>query len=303
MMKVADMDSFLSKFSLQTFLRQFFCGVVFFCPFLLYTPKYANAFLGGEEVSIKISQDCFSFCTQYGAWETGKLVFIGIVSCIIGTIIYHVEKNLYSYFIQASFEVAHVKTNNGKISGKVAFYFFIMTFILFLILLGAQSIMLFILALLVFVFWGTSLSNGFSRVVSRTQQSWIIENNKAIESKIAVSKVIDGKVIEGKVIEGKKIEETKKEEELDSLKMAKAIAEKVSTWSDFIHCVQSCCFAWLAGSCFVKCFIFSDADISFGNSIAVVLLFLELIFDWHRYQHVIAMTAGSFSQPEFTNTK
>lgn len=302
-MQIADMDSFLSKFSLQTFLRQFFCGVVFFCPFLLYTPKYANTFLGGEEVSIKISQDCFSFCTQYGPWDTGKIVFIGIVACIIGTIIYHVEKNLYSYFIQASFEVAHVKTINGKISGDVAVYFVIVALILFVTFLWANAIMLFILALLVYIFFGTSLSNGFSRVVSRTQQSWIIENNKAIESKIVESKIIEDKTIEHKTIEYKKIEETKKEEELDSLKMAKAIAEKVSTWSDFIHCVQSCCFAWLAGSCFVKYFILTDADISFGNCVAVVLLLLELIFDWHRYQHVIAMTAGSFSQPEFTNTK
>ena len=298
MTKVADMDSFLSKFSLQTFLRQFFCGVVFFCPFLLYTPKYANAFLGGEEVSIKISQDCFSFCTQYGPWDTGKIVFIGIIACIIGTIIYHVEKNLYSYLMQALFEVANVKTNNGKISGKVAFYFFIVALILFVTFLWANAIMLFILALLVFIFWGTSLSNGFSRVVSRTQQSWIIENNKAIESKI-----VESKIVEGKTIEYKKIEETKKEEELDSLKMAKTISEKVSTWSDFIHCVQSCCFAWLAGSCFVEYFIHADADITLGNSIAVALLLLELIFDWHRYQHVIAMTDGSFSQPDFTHTK
>ena len=272
------MDSIFSKFSLQTFLRQFFCGVVFFCPFLLYAFDWCNVYLGENELSVAASKDGFTFSLQYGTWATGKLMVVGIIACIIGTVIYHLEKNLYSYLIQALLEVAHTKTINGKASGVIAFCFFIVALILLVTFVWAKSFTLFVLVLLLFIFIGASLSNGFSLVISRTQKSWIIEGCKTVKNKAD--------------------DEAPKEDDGSSYKMAHSIADKVATWSDFIHCVQSCCFAWIAGSCFVKHVLKTNIDITYGNSIAVSLLLLELIFDCHRYQHVIDMTEDSFSKPD-----
>ena len=77
------MNEFLSKFSLQNFLRQFFCGVVFFLPLYLF-------------VLWKVHE----FFFQSGICCKKQLICIGALACVIGTLIYHLEKNLYSYVIQ-----------------------------------------------------------------------------------------------------------------------------------------------------------------------------------------------------------
>lgn len=283
------MDSLFSKFSLQTFLRQFFCGVVFFCPFLLYALDWCNVYLCEHEFSVEVSKESLSFSMQYGTWDTGKIVFIGIVACVIGTIIYHVEKNLYSYSVQCVFELYASKKNNFLWASPI-----IASLLLTLALSPLVSVFADFSPICCFICYSFScflvlcviccaFETYFHKVIERTQKVWIIEDEQTVNTSVSEYRLKDGVI--------------------PMMLMAHAVSKKLSTWSDFIHCVQSCCFAWVAGSCFVKYFIHSDADITLGNSIAVALLFLELIFDWHRYQHVIAMTDGSFSQPEFANTK
>lgn len=66
-----------------------------------------------------------------------------------------------------------------------------------------------------------------------------------------------------------------------------AASEKLATWSDFIHCVQSCCFAWIFGS-FFACYITGIIVCGFyqGLTIAFILLAAEMIIDMHRYKFV-----------------
>ena len=79
------MNDFLGKFSLSLILRQLFCGIVFFVPCI---------------------QTCFSGCftiDKVSEFSTDILLPVAIASLIIGTVIYHVEKNTYSYIVQGLF--------------------------------------------------------------------------------------------------------------------------------------------------------------------------------------------------------
>ena len=262
---------------------------MFFCPFLLYASHWCNVHLGDPEFSVAVSRDSFTFSLHYGSWETGKLIVVCIVSCIIGTIIYHLEKNIYSYSVQCMFEL---------FSSVIDKFSWVSPIIISLLLTLAFSPLVSVIAgfstvgiLICYIFSvyitlcviSIVFSDNYKKVCTRTQKTWIIEDEQCVKISVTEHHLTDVAI--------------------SRLLMAHAISKKVSTWSDFIHCVQSCCFAWIVGSCLVKRFISADADITLGNSIAIALLFLELIFDWHRYQHVIAMTDGSFSQPEFKHTK
>lgn len=198
------MDTLLNKFSLQHFFRQFFCGVVFFAPMWIFSRGRCNCF------------DCF-LCGQ--GWQISQLVILGVLACVVGTIIYHLEKNLWSYLIQ-------------------------------------------------FVFEKLKLGN----LLDRTEKCWLIEAR------------------------------AKKQVDKNSLyAYQEAIADKVSTWSDFIHCTQSCCFAWILGSSVYQLWIEGEGNTPYiGNSyfIALAILILEVCIDAHRYQHVIRMTAGEKSIDE-----
>ena len=79
------MDSFLQKFSLQNLLRQFFCGVVFFVPLYLFAREKMPA-------------------TDLLKWESGVFFLFSSVALAVGTIIYHLEKNLYSYPLMYMYE-------------------------------------------------------------------------------------------------------------------------------------------------------------------------------------------------------
>lgn len=52
----------------------------------------------------------------------------------------------------------------------------------------------------------------------------------------------------------------------------------------------TCCFNRLLCQC-QECF--DDRLMSYSVVIALCILVLELVFDWHRYQHVIKMTEMS----------
>lgn len=244
------MDQFLSKLNLQNLLRQFCCGIVFFVPLYLFVPCKINAVWKRAEL------------------EEHSLICVAALAFIIGTVIYHLEKNLYSYAIQSIF-----KKQYGVRSAK---YLLSILYLLCLVALpcsywifneslhniilciGIIALIVAIVAIII-VFWDSK------DLTTSTQTQWEIESHST------------------------------KYTERDW-----AIADKVAVWSDFIHCVQSSCFAWIAGalvaahySCFGKgrCICCASKDtVAYSVGLAVCLLLIELGIDWHRYRHVLYLT-------------
>lgn len=257
------MEPLFQNFSLQNLLRQFFCGVVFFVPLWLF----------GE---VHKYETCPCSLFDITQWGTGTFFLFASLASIIGTIIYHIEKNLYSYSVQTVFELLDSWETKPLVVTPIAAAlifsialtpFFFETTGMWVIV--AWFVFCFILTTMAWLF-----TNAFRRVIKRTEMCWLLEERAMNESM------------------------------LNNIKMY-AIAKRISSWSDFIHCTQSCCFSWLFGCALCK-FRLSFSDCSFYpyyfdasnmeqmmvKSIGVVLciLVLELIFDWHRYIHVIRMT-------------
>ena len=261
------MDQFLAKLNLQNLLRQFCCGVVFFVPLFLFVPCEFNRIL--EDARL----------------EDNRLICVAVLSFIIGTIIYHLEKNLYSYIIQACFECCA-----RYLLYFVAVAFFIGTVGLFLIgynwaiLIGVLLVMLIIACLAAILL--PLCSKDFEAKLGDSQT-----NNKA-----------PGEVVNDLIKRTELSWGIEDKAEGVTLKQH-AIAEKVSVWSDFIHCVQSSCFAWILGTviafflhpcCICVCNGFSCIYIQrMCNSvvIAIFILLVEIGIDAHRYIHVKRMTS------------
>lgn len=112
----------------------------------------------------------------------------------------------------------------------------------------------------------------FRKVVERTQKIWIIEIGTA---------VLPEKDAKGD------LKYTPSDRN--------AIAQKLATWSDFIHCTQSCCFAWIVGCALADglCAACEEPSVL----IAILILILEFLFDWHRYQHVLDITKPQAPSP------
>ena len=303
------MDKFLGAFSLQNFLRQFFCGVVFFVPFFLYGQTPLAAWL-------ESGQDNPDWCAP-------KVAALGVLACIVGTIIYHFEKNLYSYGIQSVFEwmlkckiikcgaicllvvvcivclaLCTVESNNKSymivVSSNANFQLSLYSFknaivkfsipvivaprenILFTCSLCKLKIVLAIIAAVIVLsvyFIGLTIRKSLHL---RTRQLWVAEG---ISSSKANNDLIQTYL---------KNYDTR--DENIPLSTIPLIAQRIAKWSDFIHCVQSCCFAWMSG-----CLLVMQCGVSFDKMyaslmFAVALLILEIFFDWHRYQHVLAIT-------------
>lgn len=297
------MDKLLDKFSLQTFLRQFFCGVVFFVPIWLF----------GKESLGELS--------NIQNWEAGTFgLFIALAS-IIGTIIYHLEKNLWSYPMQwlhrkekplASFIYIGWLIVDVAIVCLLPYPLFVMGLIL------VTFVVIVVIVVIVGVIASGSvracldtLSRDFRMVLEDTWKCWCLEDSFYGDCKKA------------------------NENQDEKFARSVAIAGKVATWSDFIHCVQSCCFAWILGSCLVLvleehcttkidwapcemcgdvctivqtktesalmckevglCSIIQQSEIAerldfrVGMGIAIFVLALEFLIDRHRYFHVKEM--------------
>lgn len=264
------MDQLLSKLNLQNLLRQFCCGVVFFVPLFWFVPCQFNGIL--EDARL----------------EDNRLICVAVLSFIIGTIIYHLEKNLYSYIIQAFFEYC----------GCYLLYFTAVVFIigiigLFLIgynwaiLIGVLLLMLIIACLAAILL--PLYSKDFETKLGDSQTG---KNNEA------PGKAVDNLIKRTELcweIEDKAVGVSSKQNK---------IAKRVSVWSDFIHCVQSSCFAWILGTvmafylhpcCMCLCNGYSCIYIQpMCNSvvIAIFILLVEIGIDAHRYIHVKRMTAS-----------
>lgn len=264
------MDQFLSKLNLQNLLRQFCCGVVFFVPLYLFVPCEFN----------KILEDA--------RLEDNHLRCVALLSFIIGTIIYHLEKNLYSYIIQALFECC-----GRKLLYIVAVVFFIGIIGLFLIgynwaiLIGVLLVMLIIACLAAILL--PLYSKDFEAKLGESQPK---KNDKAPD--VVINDLIERTELSWE-IENRAEGVSKKQY---------AIAKKISVWADFIHCVQSTCFSWILGTviaillhpcCIYVCDVYSCMYIQrMCNSIviAIFILLVEIGVDAHRYIHVKRMTSS-----------
>lgn len=235
------MDQFLSKLNLQNLLRQFCCGIVFFVPLYLFVPCQIKSF-------------------WYHAGLADKYITcIAGLSLIIGTIVYHLEKNLYSYTIQTIFETFKCcSLLKAFTSILILIYFIILCFKIALPFEYALTVFFSILYAFGLV---CTIYSKKRRLIIRTERYWQIENDVENNSRQA------------------------------------AIAKKVSVWSDFIHCTQSCCFSWILGTIVARyCGSRLQDDIiakmNICVSLVLLLLSIELFIDSHRYIHVRRMTRG-----------
>ena len=271
------MNEFLSKFSLQNFLRQFYCGVVFFLPLYLFVPWKVHEFFFRRGLCCK------------------QLICIGALACVIGTLIYHLEKNLYSYVIQGIYELLE-ECRSCKLFKKCKLYWkcrLFRTIIIALVVIGLCAL----IYLLHLSIGESILSSIFvlciaklildGKVFKTTIISWIIEGSDAKENR------------------DKNRTETNEMQARDpghgeiTMHDLRSIAGKVAVWSDFIHCTQSCCFAWILGTCFSYWIIekyysgylqnmYSKMDWSLIAAFSI--LFIESAFiDRHRYSFVMEM--------------
>ena len=280
------MNEFLSKFSLQNFLRQFYCGVVFFLPLYLFVPWKVQEFF-----------------FQSGICCKKQLICIGTLACVIGTLIYHLEKNLYSYVIQGIYELLEEGRScklfkNCKLGRKCKLYGECRLFRKIIIALVVISLCV-LIYLLHLSIGETILFSIFilciaklildRKVFNTTIISWIIEGSDAKENK-------DKNRTEIKSLDGKEINEIQHRDlgngEI-TLHDLRSIAGKIAVWSDFIHCTQSCCFAWIFGTYYSHWLKANDpmsSTMVWSVRVALIMLFIESAFiDRHRYSFVMEM--------------
>lgn len=185
------------------------------------------------------------------------------------------KKNLYSYASQIIFEnMSRRKKSWGE---KYYFYSCLLIFVLFLLVfiltavlgccfncscsLTAVVAFAFILCLVYTIF--VVIAGGHAGVISRTRSLWKLEARRCPPCHAC---------------------------------------SKIDNWASFVHCGQSCCFAWLIGCAIVQdsscycCRVFScgpDKGPLWQVTFVLLILMFEAFFDWHRYQHVLAITENN----------
>ena len=277
------MDKFLGAFSLQNFLRQFFCGVVFFVPFFLYESHLVTWLERGQ---------------SNGDWSSAKVTALGVLACIIGTIIYHLEKNIYSYGLQCVFEWGHAKEWRCMVWSIIIVIIVITAAILAIY----PHYYLATFFIVISIFGMLSFCSVFCDLLhKRTRKLWVAEHIcTTANSTRKLASYVTG---------------TPSKIPSDAIPI---IAKRISKWSDYIHCVQSCCFAWMFGTLmahfqaqqiiklcraddFDKLYdLLRNYEWRFQILIPLCILILEAIFDWHRYQHVLAITGQMCELPSDT---
>ena len=261
------MNEFLSKFSLQNFLRQFYCGVVFFLPLYLFVPWKVHEFFFQSGLCCK------------------QLICIGALACVIGTLIYHLEKNLYSYVIQGIYEWLEERKSLEKYN-KIIIAGVLLCGLILTLSRCCHCLICVIIASPFILCIVKLFSDG--KVFKTTIISWIIEGSDAKENK------------------DKNHTETNEMQARDpghgeiTMHDLRSIAGKIAVWSDFIHCTQSCCFAWILGTCFsywiiernccASCVEYMSSRMDWSLIAAFSILFIESVFiDRHRYSFVMEM--------------
>lgn len=263
------MDSLFQKFSIQHFLRQFFCGVVFFVPIYLF------------------SRDEIGTVCHVEKWETGTFLLFASLASIIGTIIYHLEKNLYSYplmYLYTRYFFKNATDNTVDIPPKLRWGWVILLFLCFAFLFVLKCVnllpcgtggswctwcsccVLFILTLVgLLIVSACVLGSDVKLIINPTLEMWKVEYSAKVSENI----------------------EAVPSEKNDESCLQKAAVEKLAKWSDFIHCGQSCCFAWILGS-LISYEITGSCERVFwiGIVVSVCILAAEMVVDMHRYRFV-----------------
>ena len=214
-----------------------------------------------------------------------QLICIGALACVIGTLIYHLEKNLYSYVIQGIYEYGYYV--GVRVSLIVAFLLIVIVVIEYLY--PILSIPLFChLFVVIFLVLLISLKGLYKKTDQTTLISWIIEGSDAKENK-------DKNRIETNEMQARDLGHGE-----ITMHDLRSIAGKIAVWSDFIHCTQSCCFAWILGTCFSYWIIEKNYYSGYLQDMlptmvwsiiaTLIILFIESVFiDRHRYSFVMEM--------------
>lgn len=244
------MDKLFGQFSLQNILRQMFCGVVFLLPFFIFP---------------SITQLCpcvpkfYALFPQPSDFDFAQLTYLAVLSIIIGTLIYHLEKNLWSYGLQVIFcsrwcvRICFLTiAASAPISGIVISF-----------LDENENVVLYLIPSIIGILAVIVSSFCVCCDEARTTDDiWLAEAGKKRLDKNATPDRRSAQIIMG----------------------------KVSTWSDFIHCGQSCAWAWIIGSTLAYFILHRHAALVVpyraGIIAAVCLLIAEAFIDWHRWQHV-----------------
>ncbi len=245
------MGNLIDKLSLQNLLRQVFCGIVFFVPFLVGEGCFCNV-VKNSIIEASVSAGC---------------IFLG-VACAVGTLIYHLEKNLYSYPLQ----IQHKKNRSCIVS----------CILIVVTLLGALCFNVVLQWAAVFIFGvGFIYMSVVLCKINGLKCKWIKmdERSESASYEKELEKALLNDTRELWELE-EQIENTC---ELNF--QEKATIKKIAVWADFIHCGQSCCFALLFGSLVI--------DEGCGNNVnewlyivPLVVLAMIMVIDYHRYQHV-----------------
>lgn len=233
-----------------------------------------------------------------------------ILALIIGTIIYHLEKNTYCYILQSVFlnafyffsdrkreneSVTETKGGNRGRSKELQDYVINCVQAVYSFLSGNVR---YLRMLLVLMF-----------VVALNSLFWVGLNG-ATGAFVAISAVLVMFLAKPIYFYQKVWSITKPlQNEREEVIKPHLIMKHLDAWSDNIHCVQCCCFAWVFGAFFAKvqsiqdkylscdCYICPNAWSNFQTTISEVLnsvdckiafgvLFLELLFEFHRFFHL-----------------
>lgn len=260
-----------------------FCGVVFLLPFFLFSAitevaakpttccewlaSLLRTLLGHSDKHLSFREVCASL--HHLNLSGVEFTCLAVLSIIIGTLIYHLEKNLWSYGLQIIFKRIQNKTLGcgwKRIMSICSLHVFSVLLIAATAWISGSikwfsSITFIVIAFAAALVAIVCISNG---IVEDTETMWLAEGGGDSSHK-------------GSLLDAQ------------GLRLS-IIMSKVSTWSDFIHCGQSCALAWILGSCSAYT-LFDKAEVLCGffwGGIlsSVLLLVAEGFIDWHRWQHV-----------------
>lgn len=263
------MNHFFNSFGISNYIRQMMCGIIYFIPFFLFARSSTECFLKNGQ----------------GDWSSTKLLVVAVVAACIGTLIYHVEKNLLGY----SSQVFRAWCKNSKWPVWVALIFMALAAILPLPVMARghkegvvetlthwlmngetpvlMAICLAILPLFLLISAGRSNSDSgkperaFDRTVKETRNAWRAASVRWSDT-----------------------------ENSSQLREIREISERESNWADFIHCGQTSAISWILGS--ITAIHLNQANVvdSYlfwcGISIALWLLAFEFFCEWHKSLHI-----------------
>lgn len=249
---IRNMGNLIDKLSLQNLLRQVFCGIVFFVPFLVGEGCFCNV-VKNSIIEASVSAGC---------------IFLG-VACAVGTLIYHLEKNLYSYPLQ----IQH-KKNRSCIVSCILIVVTLLGTLWFNVVLQWAAVFIFGVG---FIYMSVVLCK-----INGLKCKWI----KMVDDCLKFTRWKKG-------IRKALLNETREIWSLEECILhpcelsfqEKATIKKIAVWSDFIHCGQSCCFALLLGTLVVDAGCENNVN-EWLYIIPLVVLAMIVLIDYHRYQHV-----------------